>query len=97
MFKSVFTTALRTSNVFASPSPAGFALKSSRCYASASVVRLRKTLNQFLLKVHPDFFTAYPKMQSVNEKSLKQLNSFLDVLENHSGNGRHLICITGII
>ena len=87
MFKSAFARATRIWWTGARLSTPEFA-NHSRPYASVNVTRLRKTLNQFLLKVHPDFFTAYPTMQSINEKSLKQLNSFLDVLENHSGPGK---------
>jgi hypothetical protein len=55
--------------------------------ATKTADRLRKTLNQFLLKVHPDLFTKYPQLQVINERSLKQLNAFLDIVEQYSKEG----------
>jgi hypothetical protein len=47
-----------------------------------TVVNLRANLKQFLLKVHPDFFANDLEIQSANDKALKQLNQFLDVMED---------------
>lgn len=36
------------------------------------------------MRVHPDFFSKHPKIQEENDRSLKQLNSLLDMAEEYS-------------
>lgn len=36
------------------------------------------------MRVHPDFFSKHPKVQEENDRSLKQLNSLLDMAEEYS-------------
>jgi hypothetical protein len=45
-------------------------------------VNVRATLKQFLLKVHPDLFGSDIEIQTANDKALKQLNQFFDVVED---------------
>jgi hypothetical protein len=45
---------------------------------------LQKYLNKFFLKVHPDLFNQFPEVQSVNQESLKTLNSLLDIAKSGS-------------
>ena len=47
-------------------------------------VELRSHLKSFLMRVHPDFFSKHPKIQEENDRSLKQLNSLLDMAEEYS-------------
>lgn len=44
----------------------------------------RTHLKGFLMRVHPDFFSSHPYAQEQNDKSLKQLNSLLDIVEDYS-------------
>jgi hypothetical protein len=46
---------------------------------------LRNHLKAFLMRVHPDFFSKHPKVQEENDRSLKQLNSLLDIVEDYAG------------
>jgi hypothetical protein len=44
----------------------------------------RNHLKGFLMRVHPDFFSRSPKAQEENDRSLKQLNQLLDLVEDYS-------------
>lgn len=76
----------RTSNIHRST------LITSRHYSTESQEQkqvdpqqeLRSHLKTFLMRVHPDFFSKHPKVQEENDRSLKQLNSLLDMAEEYS-------------
>jgi len=72
----------QTSRSYAS-STAGFGL-GSKDTESKPTSLLRSGLRPLFLKVHPDFFTHTPEIQVQNDRSLKQLNALLDLLDEYS-------------
>lgn len=68
---NISNISLHSFRIFTSITP-GF------CTEASSPPDLRKLLRKFYLKVHPDLFSSYPKEQTVNQNSLKELTSFTE-------------------